>query len=351
LACGGEAARIERKEDQTVELYQVRYFVAVSRFLNFTRAAEYCNVTQPAMTKAVRKLECELGGELIHRERQLTQLTELGRIVLPAMGQIVEAAESMRVLSREYQRKGSAPLRIGLAPCISANFLAAPLADIARFVPGLQVEIFEETTSRLVEMLFEGEVNAAIAGDAVSLSERVDHWVLFEERFLILTGQQSPLAELVTIPVDELVGATWLERTGWEFVESFWNARLPESHRRKVVHHGRHESDLQHMVSAGLGIMLAPEHMPRLPSLVARRIEGDPFRWVVQLLVMAGRRYTPALDAFVKIARLRNWKADLCAIISDSEASIAVRRRARPARHRLHTGMHFRRSGFGTIEK
>jgi AhpD family alkylhydroperoxidase len=92
---------------------------------------------------------------------------------------------------------------------------------------------------------------------------------------------------------------------------------------------------------------------PRSTCLVCHpwSLGGDPFRWVVQLLVMAGRRYTPALDAFVKIARLRNWKADLCAIISDSEASIAVRRRARPAKHRLHTGMHFRRSGFRTIEK
>ena len=43
-----------------MELHQIRYFVAVSRLLNFTRAAEQCNVTQPALTKAVQKLEFEL---------------------------------------------------------------------------------------------------------------------------------------------------------------------------------------------------------------------------------------------------------------------------------------------------
>ena len=63
-----------------MELHQIRYFVAVSRLLNFTRAAEQCNVTQPALTKAIQKLELELGGELIHRERQLTQLTDLGKL-------------------------------------------------------------------------------------------------------------------------------------------------------------------------------------------------------------------------------------------------------------------------------
>jgi hypothetical protein len=56
-----------------MELQQVRYFLAVASTLNFTRAAEQCNVTQPALTKGVQKLEQELGGELIYRERQLTQ--------------------------------------------------------------------------------------------------------------------------------------------------------------------------------------------------------------------------------------------------------------------------------------
>jgi DNA-binding transcriptional LysR family regulator len=50
-----------------LQLYQVRYFLALARTLNFTRAAEQCNVTQPALTKAVQKLEQELGGALIHR--------------------------------------------------------------------------------------------------------------------------------------------------------------------------------------------------------------------------------------------------------------------------------------------
>jgi DNA-binding transcriptional LysR family regulator len=135
----------------------------------------------------------------------------------------------------------------------------------------LQVEILDETTSRLVEMLFEGEVNAAIAGDATELSERVDRWVLFEERLLILMSQRNPLAKFAAIPADELVGVTWLERVGCEFVEAVWDARLPETHGRKIVHRGRHESHLQHMVSAGLGIvLLTAEHMPRLPSVVAR---------------------------------------------------------------------------------
>jgi DNA-binding transcriptional LysR family regulator len=79
-----------------------------------------------------------MGGELIHRERRHTQLTELGKLVLPMMESIIAQADAARSVSREYQRKENAPLKIGLTSCVSANLLVSPLAEVARFVPGLQ---------------------------------------------------------------------------------------------------------------------------------------------------------------------------------------------------------------------
>jgi DNA-binding transcriptional LysR family regulator len=292
-----------------VELHQVRYFVAVSRLLNFTRAAEQCNVTQPALTKAIQKLELELGGELIHRERQLTQLTDLGKLVLPTLERLVAAADSARSIAREYQRKDNAPLTIGLTPCVSSNLLVTPLAEIARHVPGIQVEIVEEPVHRLQELLFDGDISAALAADANGLPERIDHWDLFEDHFLVLAAKDNPLADMQQVPMSALADATWLERPGCDLTRKFWDMVFADGRSPKISHRSKHESHLQNMVEAGLGIMVASAHTPRLPSLVARPICGDSMRWTVSLLVIAGRRYTPALDAFIKIARLRNWKA------------------------------------------
>jgi DNA-binding transcriptional LysR family regulator len=292
-----------------MELHQVRYFVAVSRLLNFTRAAEQCNVTQPALTKAIQKLELELGGELIHRERQLTQLTDLGKLVLPTLERLVAAADSARSIAREYQRKDNAPLKIGLTPCVSSNMLVAPLAEVARHVPGIQVEIVEEPVHRLQELLFDGDISAALAADANGLPERIDHWDLFEDHFLVLAAKDNPLAEMDRVPMSALAGATWLERTGCDLTRKFWDLVFTDGRGPKISHRSKHESHLQNMVEAGLGIMVASAHTPRLPSLVARPIDDDQMRWTVSLLVIAGRRYTPALDAFIKIARLRDWKA------------------------------------------
>src|SRR6201991_2799652 len=144
-----------------LQLYQVRYFLALARTLNFTRAAEQCNVTQPALTKAVQKLEQELGGQLIYRERQLTQLTDLGKEVLPMLERALTSAEAVHRRAREFQRKEIAPLKIGLAPSISASLVLDPIAEIAKFVPGLRVELREEAAGTLVDLLLGGEINAA----------------------------------------------------------------------------------------------------------------------------------------------------------------------------------------------
>ena len=66
-----------------METHQVRYFLALARTLNFTKAAEECHVARPSLTRAVKNLEDELGGPLFHRERANTHLTELGRALLP----------------------------------------------------------------------------------------------------------------------------------------------------------------------------------------------------------------------------------------------------------------------------
>src|ERR1043166_5326779 len=66
-----------------MEMHQVRYFLAVADTLNFTRAAEQCHVSQPALTRAIQQLEEEFGGLLLRRERKLTHLTDFGRLIEP----------------------------------------------------------------------------------------------------------------------------------------------------------------------------------------------------------------------------------------------------------------------------
>jgi DNA-binding transcriptional LysR family regulator len=293
-----------------MELHQVRYFLAVASTLNFTRAAEQCNVTQPALTKGVQKLEQELGGQLIYRERQLTQLTDLGKEVLPMLARALASAETARRRAKEFQRKEVAPLKIGLAPSISASLVLDLIAEIARFVPGLHVELREGAAEKLLDLLLEGEVNAAIVGDVQDMPARIDDWLLFEERYVAVLAPTHQLANRPSICIDDLRETVLLERAGCDVAAKIQRLYFPEEPPR-LGHCSGHDLHLQHMAAAGFGVILAPEHMPRLPTLKTIPLEGDPVSREVRLLVVQGRRYSPALDAFVKIARLRDWSVEV----------------------------------------
>ena len=257
-----------------MELHQIRYFLALAKSLNFTRAAEQCEVTQPALTKAIQKLEQELGGALIFRERQLTQLTDLGKVVLPMIERTLSAADAVRRQAQEFQRRDIAPLRIALAPCISAALVTEPLVDIARVIPGLQVELIEASDEQLPDLLLDGRANAGISGGFTGLPNRIDHWRLFEERYVVLVAKDNPLSRHLPIPMQALGDAVWLERIGCPVWPGFWSANFPKSHEPKIAHRGHQESHLQHMAAANLGLLISPEHAPYPPTLRACPIAG-----------------------------------------------------------------------------
>ena len=104
-----------------MEMHLVRYFLAVARTLNFTRAAEECNVAQPSLTRAVRQLEDELGGDLFRRERPHAQLTELGERMQPLLQQCYDSALGARSLASSIKSGEVGSLRIALSETIEAE--------------------------------------------------------------------------------------------------------------------------------------------------------------------------------------------------------------------------------------
>src|SRR6516165_8113721 len=111
-----------------MEMQQVRYFVALAGSLNFTRAAEQCNVTQPVLTRAIKALEDELGGELIRREGRLSHLTELGQRMLPLLQQCYEGASSAKALARQVAAGEIATLPVAISRTVNVELMMGPLS-------------------------------------------------------------------------------------------------------------------------------------------------------------------------------------------------------------------------------
>src|ERR1700754_3787134 len=104
MPCGYNSTidRRDRIQANPMEMHQIRYFLAVCSTLNFTRAAAQCDVTQPALTRAIQKLEEEMGGLLFRRERKLTHLTDLGNLVRPQLEAILKQSEQARTTAQSF---------------------------------------------------------------------------------------------------------------------------------------------------------------------------------------------------------------------------------------------------------
>lgn len=106
-----------------MEMHQVRYFLAVARILNFTRAAEECHVAQPSLTRAIKQLEEELGGDLFRRERNFTHLTEFGLRMQPFLQQCFDSAMAAKSLASSLKSGAVTPLPLAVSNAVKSPWL------------------------------------------------------------------------------------------------------------------------------------------------------------------------------------------------------------------------------------
>src|SRR5258708_12630976 len=100
---------IGKPRETAMEMHEIRYFLAVCETLNFTRAAERANVTQSALTRAIKKIEEELGGLLFRRERSRTHLTDLGQLIRPQLEEVLKRSEAVKPPARGFLQLDNAP--------------------------------------------------------------------------------------------------------------------------------------------------------------------------------------------------------------------------------------------------
>ncbi|MFO1058218.1 MAG: LysR family transcriptional regulator [Dongiaceae bacterium] len=294
-----------------MELYQARYFLTLAQTLNFTRAAEACNVTQPALTRAIQRLEEEFGGPLLHRERNLTQLTELGRQLLPLIEQTYRAAEAAKAAAATYRRREAAPLRLGLAPSVGAGLVAPVLAALHQRLDGLALTLAQAEPDALVESLLENALDAALLVRPEKLHERLDRWPLGSERYVVLCPPDHPVAALEAVPIAALAGEPLLARAaeGCDFRAALLRLCGAAGIEPRIAHQAASDEQVHAMVAAGLGLALAGDRQPPPAGLAARPLAEPLARRQLLLVAVGGRPHGPALSSFLKLMRSRDWEA------------------------------------------
>lgn len=139
-----------------MEMHQIKYFLAICETHNFTRAAERCNVSQPSLTRAIKLLEEELGGELLRRERNLTHLTDLGHIMRPHLEKVYAEANAAKQDALSFLKLEKAPLNLGVMCTIGPTRLIGLISGFQQSNPGIEMNIQDAPADRLLERLMAG---------------------------------------------------------------------------------------------------------------------------------------------------------------------------------------------------
>jgi LysR family hydrogen peroxide-inducible transcriptional activator len=186
-----------------MELHQLRYFLAVARTKNFSRAAEQCHVAQPSLSQQIMKLEEELGERLFERTKREVSLTPAGDLLRVHAERVLQEVELARDGVREFRGLVRGRVVLGVLPTVAPYFLPQRLRAFSSRFPAVEVVVHEDTTDQLAAAVLAKEVDLALVSLPV---ERVGLAAeeFFDEKLLVALPAGHALAKRPRLTFDDL---------------------------------------------------------------------------------------------------------------------------------------------------
>jgi DNA-binding transcriptional LysR family regulator len=290
-----------------MEMHQVRYFLAVSRTQNFTRAADECNVTQPSLTRAIKQLEYELGGDLFLRERPASQLTELGQRMLPFLQQCYNAAAEARSVATSFKAGEVGALKLALSRTIDLALLLPFLNEMSRVFTGIEFKFLRGNAQDVVEFMKNGDAELGLAAARSDDWDRLDSWPLFEEPFDLAVSCSPPLAGEATVRLAQLKGQRFLRRIYCEQAEQVGMTLKQCDVDTGGYHEISSERDLMMLTKSGVGVSILPKSTATGTEAKRIQIADLDLSRTIFLCGVAGRQRSAIAATMAKLLRAADW--------------------------------------------
>lgn len=286
-----------------ITLKQLRYFDAVANFGHFGQAADVCAVSQPAISVQIKDLEETLGTKLFERGARQVRLTPFGDDFALRARDILRAVDDLSDMARAADAGFAGRLRLGIIPTIAPYLLPRIIGELAVAYPGLDINVRETQTEKLIADLREGRLDTAIVALPVSEPALVEV-PLFDETFVLVRSAadgDKPVPDAASLAQMRLL----LLEEGHCFRDqalSFCGMRAPVPRESMD---GSSLSTLVQMVSAGIGVTLIPEMAVRVETQSADvSIARFPPPQPARRIGMVWRQTSPLAKQFDQVAEV-----------------------------------------------
>lgn len=241
---------------KNLTLKQFRYFEALAREGHFGRAAELCSISQPALSLQIKDLEDSLGTPVFERGARQIRLTAFGEAFRARVQTILQAVDELDDLARTARRQPFSRLRLGVIPTVAPYLLPRIIGDLLAAFPGLDLNVRESVTPKLLQELAEGRLDAAIVALPIS-DPAFAEWPLLSEEFVLLRPESDAAKPVPDVDALKTMRLLLLEE-GHCFRDQALAFCGIDAARPREMLEGSTLATLVQMVGAGIAVTLIP---------------------------------------------------------------------------------------------
>lgn len=289
-----------------LKLAALEQFVAVARMKNFTRAGKELNVSQSALSRAILKLEDQVGQPLFERKPREVVLTELGELLFERAKKILHIAEDAFLEIAEAGRRRR--IRLGAIPTIAPYFLPVLLGSFADQHPDISVIVQEDTTENLITRCSHGEIDLAILALPVTAKD-LEVEPLFDEELLLVVPAGHPLAKAKNVVIGAVEGYPFIMLNEAHcLADNIASFCRRQSVQPVTVEHTSQLATVQELVALDHGVSIVPEMARRVDATdrrVYRSFSGEKPVRTVAMMWNAPRFHGTAVTELMEHLRMQ----------------------------------------------
>lgn len=263
-----------------MDLRQLECFVVVAQELHFGHAAERLHLTQPPLSRQIRLLEEQLGVELFVRANNKIRLTSAGRALVDEAHDLLARAQRARERVRKIGEGASGSLTLGFTAGSAFSLMPELLANVAKHLPDVRIQLMEQPSILLIERLREGQVDLAMVR-RVPADQDLGQRLLHRETLMAALPADHALATSSRVPIGlfhDQAFVAYSESEGQHFHELIASTFARFKVEPRYVQHVGQTDALLGLIRIGLGLGIVPSSVAALqpPGIVFKTLDIRP---------------------------------------------------------------------------
>jgi DNA-binding transcriptional LysR family regulator len=289
-----------------MDVRDLQVFLSVAKHLNYTRAAEEVNLSQPSVSVRMRQLEHDLGSKLFEQLGKKVALTEAGQLLLPYAIRVIAAMDDARHAIDELQGLERGSVRIGASTTPGMYLIPGTIARFKQLYPKIDVHLAVRDTRQIEEGVIKNEFDFGFVGGHL-VGDEVDVLPWITDELVLIAPARHRLAGRKIVRPKDLTSEKFISREQGSATRAAVAAHLKNC-RVEVegVMELENPESVKKAVQHGLGIAFissfAVESELKAKTLVAVTLQGPEIRRELKIVYRKDKHLSKAARAFIKIA-------------------------------------------------